>query len=505
MHAEQELPSGWASIGLDTFLRGRGETVNPSAHPDDRFVLYSVPAHATGKPEICFGRSIGSAKQAIASGTVLLCKINPRINRVWTVADHGAGARLIASTEWIAFPRNRAILPDYLRLFLTREAVRSHLAANVSGVGGSLMRVNSAVMATIQVPLAPLPEQVRIVTEVEALFAEVEAGEAVLTRAREGLMQFRASLLHAACTGALTAEWRAANPTNETGNDLLADILRQRRTAWENDYRRRRLRKDKAPDGGTWKTRYPVPRPADTQGLPELSAGWTWASLDQLAYAMTSGSRAWAPYYNRGSSVFIMAQNVRPGRFDRSFVQHVDPPSDDPERERTRVQMDDLLVTIVGANTGDVCRVDVPVQDHYVCQSVALIRPVCADLASYIELFLNAEQGGRAAFARMMYGAGRPHLSFDQLRSVAIPLPPAAEVRAIMAAVEDVNADLSGIKLGDFDFAALRQSILHAAFTGRLVPQDPSEEPAAALLVRLRSAPTTPRRPCRRTPEEAFA
>jgi type I restriction enzyme S subunit len=385
----------------------------------------------------------------------------------------------------------------WLELFLKSHFGRAQIEAYATGAQLSMRNISQENLRRITVPVPPEAEQTRIVAAMIALFEEVEAGEAALARAREGLTQFRASLLHAACTGALTADWRAANPTNETGDDLLADVLAKRRIRWAESYRAAAQARGRRLDGEAWRSRYPQPQPVATDGLEPLPQGWAWASLDELCVTMTSGSRAWAPYYDRGTSVFVMAQNVRPGRFDRSFVQLVDPPQDDPERIRTRIQQDDLLVTIVGANTGDVCRVDSNVVDHYVCQSVALMRPVRGDLAEYLDLFLNAERGGQAAFARMMYGAGRPHLSFDQLKSVAVPLPPSAEIAAILQAVREAWIEADAMPAEDFA-SALRQSILHAAFTGRLVPQDPADEPAAALLARLRAAPSTTRRPRQR-------
>jgi type I restriction enzyme S subunit len=51
---------------------------------------------------------------------------------------------------------------------------------------------------------------------------------------------------------------------------------------------------------------------------------------------------------------------------------------------------DDLLVTIVGANTGDVCRVPEPVEEHYVCQSVALMRPVEPATGRFLDVYFNS-------------------------------------------------------------------------------------------------------------------
>jgi type I restriction enzyme S subunit len=386
--------------------------------------------------------------------------------------------------------------PIYLKFFLMRENVRRYLMENVSGVGGSLTRVNSTVVGKIEIPLAPRPEQERIASAVDAAFTELDEAAAALARAREGMAQFRASLLHAACTGQLTAAWRAANPPAETGAALLARILAARRAAWERTECARLQVRGTPPRGDAWKARYVEPVAPDLTDLPDLPEGWAWASLDQLLSMMTSGSRAWAPYYDRGSGVFIMAQNVRPGRLDLRHRQMVDPPENDPERKRTLVSSNDILITIVGANTGDVCHVDRDLEDHFVCQSVALLRPVDASVAPYLTAYLVSPSDGRAILDQMAYGAGRPHLSFDQLKSMPIPMPSAAEQEIMRSVIAELTGELDTTTQIDQASAlsvSLRQSILHAAFTGRLVPQDSEDEPAAALLARLR-ATAAPRR-----------
>src|SRR5690606_13429793 len=119
-----------------------------------------------------------------------------------------------------------------------------------------------------------------------------------------------------------------------------------------------------------WKSRYKEPegpKPlADGEPLPSLPDGWCWASNDQLVGTITSGSRDRSPFYNRGTGTFIMAGNVRMGRLDLSKRQMVDPPAGHRDRLRSQVEANDLLVTIVGANTGDVCRVSKPLPEHYV-------------------------------------------------------------------------------------------------------------------------------------------
>jgi type I restriction enzyme S subunit len=218
--------------------------------------------------------------------------------------------------------------------------------------------------------------------------------------------------------------------------------------------------------------------------------GWAVATIDQLSTHITSGSRDWKQYYDKGSGVFILAQNVRPLKLELASVQNVDPPHDDRDAVRSIVFQNDILITIVGANTGDVCRVPSALDRHFVCQSVALIRPSASRYARFLELFLNAEGGGKSQMAKHIYGAGRPHLSFDQIRELVITFPPISELAEIESRVDEIFSDIDAVEKTideqERSARALKQSILKAAFEGRLVPQDAADEPATKLLERIR-------------------
>jgi hypothetical protein len=239
--------------------------------------------------------------------------------------------------------------------------------------------------------------------------------------------------------------------------------------------------------------KYKEPAPPDTEGLLELPEGWTVASMDQLTTLMTSGPRHWSKYYGKGDGVFLMAQNVRPGKLDLSYRKLIDPPEGDSSRERSQVSKGDLLVTIVGANTGDVCQVSRELPNHYICQSVALMRPVDPIFSDFLTLYLTSPENGQRQYHRYIY-AGRPHLKFDELsdelRMTAVMLPPLAEQRHIVAEVErrlSVVAALEReVEAALARAGRLRQSVLKRAFEGRLVAQDPSDGPASVLLGRIR-------------------
>ncbi len=356
--------------------------------------------------------------------------------------------------------------------------------------GSTRLKLTSSAMKQIPMVVPPAAEQTRIVAKLEELLSDLDAGVAELKAAQKKLGQYRQSLLKAAVEGALTAEWRVQNTPAECGAQLLERILIERRARWEAKQVAKFEEQGKAPPKD-WREKYPEPVKPDVSDLPELPEGWVWASVGQLLAELTSGSRDWAPYYDRGSSVFVMAQNVRPWRPNFAFKQYVDPPIDHRDRVRSEIHADDLLTTIVGANTGQVCRVADPVASHFVCQSVALMRLVRPPMSEFVNAVLNSEGHGQRQFREMNYGAGRPHLSFDQLESVLVPLPPQGEQAQIVSMVTEslvyVEQIESELLLLAKQSAAQRQNILRAAFAGQLVPQDPNAEPASVLLERIRA------------------
>ncbi|GGN75987.1 hypothetical protein GCM10011610_20870 [Nocardia rhizosphaerihabitans] len=138
----------------------RAGSVDPAKHPDEIFELYSIPAYDAGQPDITAGAQIGSTKQIVQGGDVLLSKIVPHIRRAWIVSPH-TGSRLIASGEWIIF-RSNTFDPNYLRHLLMSDAFHRQFMNTVAGVGGSLLRARPAFVARIAVPLPAMHEQRRI-------------------------------------------------------------------------------------------------------------------------------------------------------------------------------------------------------------------------------------------------------------------------------------------------------------------------------------------------------
>jgi type I restriction enzyme S subunit len=135
-------------------------SINPAAYPNETFDLLSIPAYDKGLPDAALGSEVGSIKQLVQPGDVLVSKIVPHIRRAWVVGAPING-RQIASSEWIVF-RGQDADPRYLKHYFLSDGFHRQFMQTVSGVGGSLLRARPKYVAEIKAPLPPLEEQRRI-------------------------------------------------------------------------------------------------------------------------------------------------------------------------------------------------------------------------------------------------------------------------------------------------------------------------------------------------------
>ena len=164
-----EIPKSWRWTCMAEVNEYNSASVEPSKSPNNDFELYSVPAYEIGMPEFVKGKDISSSKKSVSKNDVLLCKINPHLNRAWIVSHYKENMPCLASSEWIIF-RNSSIIPQYLSFCFTSKYFKELMLSNVSGVGGSLMRAQPAIVNKYLFPLPPINEQCRIVAAIQEYY-----------------------------------------------------------------------------------------------------------------------------------------------------------------------------------------------------------------------------------------------------------------------------------------------------------------------------------------------
>jgi len=384
-----------------------------------------------------------------------------------------------------SFVLDTGVQPDFVYYYLL---FAKPLAARLAS-GTTFLEISGKKAALIPVPVAPTREQSRIAEMLDELFSELEAAVAALERARHKLKLYRASVLKAAVEGAITAEWRAQYPDTEPASEPLNRILAERRRCWEADQLAKFKGKGQEPPKN-WKGRYKEPATPDTTNLPPLPEGWCWASFGQIGATQGGLQKSPARKPQDRHYPYLRVANVQRGALDLRELQRFE--LTDGELARLRLEAGDLLIVEGNGSRTEIGRCALwrgQVADCVHQNHIIRVRPLPGLLPNYAHAFLNSPTGQSAIQEAASSTSGLYTLSISKVERLPIAFPPLAEQEAIVEAVEDqlsvvdhLEADLEAKVEGA---QALRQAILRDAFAGRLVPQDPKDEPASELLKRI--------------------
>ena len=487
------LPVSWTFAELQEVT-----TIGPrfdSEDAQDEQLVHFVPMAAASEEfkglDVSQLRPLGGVRKGYTffeANDVLFAKITPCM-------ENGKGGLVpylperfaFGSTEFHVLRPNAAIMPRWLAYFLSQAEFRKAARHNMTGTAGQL-RVPTKWMGAVNLPIPPLPEQTRIVAKLEELLSDLDAGVAELKAAQKKLVQYRQSLLKAAVEGALTARWRAQNTPAETGAQLLERILAERRARWETQQLARFKEQGKTPPKD-WQKKYPEPVKPETSGLPELPQGWVWATIDQLAQVGTGVTPLRSkPAYFEGGNIPWTTSGALNDELVTSAAEHV-----------TQLALDEcrleiypagsLLVAMYGEGKtrGKCAELAFP---STINQAIAAIvfETAATTLRPHVKMvLLNAYE----AMRKQASGGVQPNLNLQIIKVFLVPLPPPEEQTEIVATLETaltaVKEQQAAIDHGLRQSAAQRQNILRAAFSGQLVPQNPGDEPASALLERIRA------------------
>jgi type I restriction enzyme S subunit len=396
---------------------------------------------------------------------------------------------------------HKEIVPEYLRYYLL--ASKDYAEQEASGT--TFRELSGAAAGSLLFPIAPLNEQQRIVAKIDELFSELDAGVASLKRARALLKKYRQAVLKAAVTGELTRDWRARHEgeIRESGAELLQRILKARRAAWEAAELKKLRAKGKPPTDDRWKQKYKEPQPPDTTDLPALRDGWVWASLDQLSWDSCYGTSSKCDYSFGGVPV-LRIPNVRGGYFSLEDLKNGS--ADLQIEARDLVAQGDMLIIrtngsldLLGLASVLTQKISIPA---YFASYLIRFRLVEESILwRWVNVYWQNREIHRWLERNAATSAGQYNISQSKLSQAAIALPPLDEADGIL---ESAEQSLSGadrlardVEQAEKESSALRQAILKAAFAGRLVPQDPNDEPAGVLLARIRAERAARPRPAR--------
>lgn len=374
--------------------------------------------------------------------------------------------------------------------------------------GTTVHSVEVPSLLNFELPIAPTREQHRIVAKIEELFSELDKAVESLTRARAQLKTYRQALLKAAFEGKLTADWRAANPDKlEPPETLLARIRAEREARYKQALADWQTALDQWRAGGIDRrksARPAAPAPISEidghalQSLPPLPTGWAYVRLENLGDLARGKSRHRPrndPRLFGGPYPFIQTGEVKAaGRRVADYTQTYS----EFGLAQSRLWPQGTLCITIAANIAETALlgIDACFPDSVVGFTAQgeIVDP------EFVELFIKAVRVRIAAYAP---ATAQKNINLTTLEELIIPLCSRDEQVALVAEIERqfsiLDNEEAGIGAALLRIATARQSILRKAFSGQLVPQDPTDEPATALLTRLRERTPAPRTPRRKT------
>lgn len=439
-----------------------------------------------------------SATNVVPAGSVLVVTRSGILERTLPVAVTTRDVALNQDLKCLT-PAD-GISAEYVAAFL--RASERRVLRDCAKSGTTVASLEAPALLRFRIPIAPYPEQLRIVAAVDERLTELEAGTETLKHAQVQLKRYRAAVLKAACDGRLVSNNGKSPPRRSDPSDAASITLEgraaERRRQWESATLARLKTKGRPPGRDDWRSEYQaaVGPPADLPGLPE---GWCWATIDQLLSSKERslqsgpfGSNLLHSEFQNEGVLAIGIDNVLNGAFTLGNQNRISE-SKFAELRKYQARPLDVLITVM-ATVGRCCLVPADLGEPAIITKH--VYRITVDQALIHPRMLMIALLGSPVVRRQLYGEvkgqTRPGINGEILRRLCVPVPPLTEGARILEKVDCMLSIADEVESAvSFNLrraAALRQSILRHAFEGRLVPQDPNDEPASELLARIRAA-----------------
>ena len=216
----------------------------------------------------------------------------------------------------------------------------------------------------------------------------------------------------------------------------------------------------------------------------EIPDGWCWTTIEDVCSKIGSGSTPKGSNYSKEGIPFFRSQNVQNDGIVLSDIKYI---SDEVHQSMigTEVVANDLLLNITGGSLGRCAVVPRDFDIGNVSQHVCILRTVLVK-PEYLHCFILS-----SFFSKSMKitGSGREGLPKYNLEKMLLPLPPIQEQERIIIEAKQLQNNIDKIDTCNGNLVELisrtKSKILDLAIHGKLVPQDPTDEPASELLKRI--------------------
>ncbi|MGR5498241.1 restriction endonuclease subunit S [Vibrio diabolicus] len=458
-----QLPKGWVSTKFTDYL-----DVNGGSQPPKKDFLFEetdgyirlLQIRDFGKKPLPTYVPFTSKLRLCCEEDILIGRYGASLGRICTGME---GCYNVALAK-VAIPdlMDNRFVKYYLESELFQQPLRLLSRSAQNGF-------NKKDLGEFDFPLAPLPEQKRIVEKLDEVLAQVDTIKARLDGIPDLLKRFRQSVLASAVSGKLTEEWRGMNavtPVNDLIHSCVVTDKRNNKNA-EKPFRQDEITK-------------------------EIPASWTWvrlARITEVVSGVAKGSKTKSEVVTRP---YLRVANVQRGYLDLSEIKEITVPVD--KAESLVLKPGDILFN----EGGDIDKlgrgwiwegqvINCIHQNH-----VFRARVYSSDVEpKYISHYGNSR--GKEYFLREgTQSVNLANINKTTLSLLPVPLPPKEEQKEIVRLVDQyfsfADTIEAQVKKAQARVDNLTQSILAKAFRGELVPQNDDDEPAEVLLERIAQA-----------------
>jgi type I restriction enzyme S subunit len=346
-----ELPKGWAEITLQDAGAWRSGG-NPSRQRPEYFGK-GIPWVKSGdlpdgpilktQEEITKDGLENSAAKLMPAGTISMALYGATIGKLGLMTFPAATNQACANVV----PDTRLIEPQFLFNYLLSER-RNFIE---QGQRGAQPNISQEIVRSHPFPLAPLAEQRRIVAKLEKLLGQVDACQQRLEKMPTLLKRFRQSVLAAACSGRLTADWRKEKTTDCTDDTDKKPSAKSAKSVVQSLVRENAGSAEDLPDG---RRNAPFQISEPEHELPDLPDKWKWVALGNYARCYRgrfSPRPRNDPRYFNGKHPFIQIGNLpREGGLVSSHVQTL---NDEGLAVSRKFPKGTVVIATVGATIGN--------------------------------------------------------------------------------------------------------------------------------------------------------
>lgn len=438
-----ELPEGW----VETTIKDVSATIqygytaqSDSALGDAKYLrITDIQAGRVdwSTVPLCEAHSETVSKYRLRSGDIVFARTGGTVGKSYRIS-HPPDNAIFASYLVRFSPRCEVAESEYLEYFFQSDAYWQAITDGATGTGQP--NFNGKKLAGIIFPLPPLAEQGRIVEKLDALSAQSRAAATALTRIETLITRYKAAVIRLALHGELTTDLNAHEQQPPPSSELFA--------------------------------------------IPE---NWEWRSLPEIGELARGKSKHRPrndpalfgtdfPFIQTGDVKARVASPAEIGSFYNALGL-----------SQSKLWPAGTLMITIAANIADTHIL--PFEACFPDSIVGFTPDVTLTDVRYIEMFFRVEKERLDRFAPAV---AQKNINLKTLENVLVPLPPLEEQAEIVARIEAAFAQIETLARATAAararLDALDRAILARAFKGKLVPQNPNDEPASELLKRLKEA-----------------